>query len=284
MFSMNRLSTERRGQIVSLLVEGMSMRAISRATGVARNTIDKLLIDLGTASAAFQDVTLRNLDIRRVECDEIWAFCYAKAKNVPEDFRDAPGYGDVWTWTAIDADTKLIPSWLVGERTTEDCYTFLHDLRGRIKDRQRIQLSTDGFGSYPPVVDALWRDGIDYAQIIKEYGTADTDHRYSPAVCTSIQKKRIAGDPDERLVSTSYVERQNLTIRMGMRRFTRLTNAFSKKVENHAHAVSLHFMHYNFARPHQTLSKAAGKPTTPAMAAGVERYPWSVFQIAELLD
>ncbi len=276
---MNRLSTEQRGQIVGLLTEGMSIRAISRVTGVARNTVDKLLVDLGTACADFQNAALRNLDIDRVEADEIWAFRYAKAKNVPEDFRGTPGFGDVWTWVAIDADTKLIPSWLVGERTMEDCYTFLADLRARMLPGQRIQLSTDGLGLYPPVVDSLWRDGIDYAQIVKEYGNADTDHRYSPAVCTSIQKRQVTGDPVEDLVSTSYVERQNLTMRMGMRRFTRLTNGFSKKVENHAHAVSLHFMHYNFSRRHQTL-----KGKTPAMAAGIERHPWSLTQIAELLD
>jgi IS1 family transposase len=281
---MNRLSTERRGQIISLMVEGMSMRAISRATGAARNTIDKLLVDLGEACSAYMDVTLRNLDCDRIEADEIWAFCYSKQKNVPEEFQGTYGYGDVWTWTALDADTKLMVSFLVGERTIEDCYTFLSDLRSRLLPGQRIQLTTDGLGIYPRVVDSLWRDGIDYAQVIKEYGQADTDHRYSPAVCTSIEKRVLNGDPVAKHISTSYVERQNLTMRMGMRRFTRLTNGFSKKVENHAHAVSLHFFHYNFCRPHQTLSKAAGKPTTPAMAAGVETFPWSVTQLAELLD
>lgn len=190
----------------------------------------------------------------------------------------------MWTWVAIDADTKLIPSWLVGERTTQDCYVFLADLKSRIRPGNRIQLTTDGFGSYPPVVDALWRNGIDYAQIIKEYGGGNDDHKYSPAVCTSTQRNVIAGNPDARRISNSYVERNNLTMRMGMRRFTRLTNAFSKKVENHAYAISLHFMHYNFCRPHQTLTKKAGKPTTPAMAAGVVRAPWSLMQLAELID
>jgi IS1 family transposase len=284
-FSMaNRLSTEKRAQIIGCLVEGMSMRAISRTVGVARNTIDKLLVDLGEACADYQDGALTNLDVQRVQADEIWAFCYAKQRNVPEDFKDTPGYGDVWTWVAIDADTKLVPSWLVGERTTQDCWAFLADLKSRIRVGNRIQLTTDGFGSYPPVVDALWRNSIDYAQIIKEYGGGNEDHRYSPAVCTGVQKNVIAGNPDARHVSNSYVERQNLTMRMGMRRFTRLTNGFSKKVENHAHTVSLHFMHYNFCRPHQTLTKQAGKPTTPAMAAGIARAPWSLTQLAELLD
>jgi IS1 family transposase/lambda repressor-like predicted transcriptional regulator len=286
MVSMNRLSTEQRAQVIGCLVEGMSMRAISRTTGVARNTIDKLLIDLGTACADFQDAALRNLDIHRVEADEIWAFCYAKAKNVPEDFIGTEGYGDVWTWVGIDADTKLVPSYLVGERTTEDCYEFMRDLRSRIKIGNRIQLTTDGFGSYQPVVWGLWGNKIDYAIVVKEYkgATGEEARRYSPASCSSIQKHKISGQPDADLVSTSYVERQNLTMRMGMRRFTRLTNGFSKKVENHAHAVSLHFMHYNFGRPHQTLTKKYGRPTTPAMAAGVADHPWSLTQIAELLD
>jgi IS1 family transposase/lambda repressor-like predicted transcriptional regulator len=283
---MNRLSTEKRAQIIGCLVEGMSMRAISRTAGVSRNTIDKLLGDLGEACAEFQDGALTNLDVKRVEADEIWSFCYAKQKNVPEDFKDTPGYGDVWTWVAIDADTKLVPSWLVGERTTQDCYVFMADLKSRIRTGNRIQLTTDGFSSYPPVVDSLWRNAIDYAQIIKDYqgATGDEARKYSPPTCTVIDKVVVTGDPDESKISNSYVERQNLTMRMGMRRFTRLTNAFSKKVENHAHAISLHFMHYNFCRPHQTLTKKAGKPTTPAMAAGVATYPWSLTQLAELLD
>jgi IS1 family transposase len=287
MFSMaNRLSTEKRAQIIGCLVEGMSMRAIARTCSVARNTIDKLLVDLGNACAEYQDATLTNLPTTRVEADEIWSFCYAKQKNVPEDFQDTPGYGDVWTWVAIDADTKLVPSWLVGERTLEDCYTFLRDLKHRLLPDTRPQLTTDGLNLYPAVVDALWRNGIDYAVMQKQYGNAPADEarRYSPAVCTGIDIRVVAGNPDADKISTSYVERQNLTMRMGMRRFTRLTNAFSKKVENHAHAISLHFMHYNFCRPHQTLTKKAGKRTTPAMAAGVATYPWSLTQLAELLD
>lgn len=282
MFSMNRLTTEKRGQVIGELVEGMSMRAINRTTGAARNTIDKLLVDLGAAAAEYQDGMLTNLDVAGVEADEIWAFCYAKQKNVPDEYQGTFGYGDVWTWVALDADTKLIPSWLVGERTIQDCWTFLADLKSRIKVGNRIQLTTDGFGTYPPVVDALWRNGIDYAQMIKTYGNAPADEarRYSPAVCTGIDVRVVAGNPDDSRISTSYVERQNLTMRMGMRRYTRLNSGCSKKIENHAHAVSLHMLHYNFARPHQSL----GKRVTPAMAAGVARAPWSLTQIAELLD
>jgi IS1 family transposase len=287
---MNRLSTERRGQVIGCLTEGMSIRATVRVTGVAKNTVVKLLVDLGQACAEYQDAELTNLDCRRIECDEIWSFCYAKQKNVPEEHQGTFGYGDIWTWTALDADTKLVPSWLVGERTTQDCYVFLADLRSRLLPGQRIQLSTDGFGSYPPVVDALWRGNIDYAQIIKEYGdpSPEEQRRYSPATCKVTDINVLNGDPDRAKISTSYVERHNLTTRMGMRRFTRLTNGFSKKVENLAHAVSLHDMHYNFARPHQTLTvKAEGQPSrkrTPAMAAGVSDRVWSLTDIAGLLD
>ncbi len=280
MFHMNKLNTEKRAQVIGCLVEGMSMRAINRTTGVARNTVDKLLGDLGTACAEYQDSALRNLTCERVEADEIWAFCYAKQKNVPDDFRGTPGYGDVWTWVAIDVDTKLVPSWLVGERTMQDCYAFLSDLKSRLKvGGERVQLTTDGLATYPTVVDALWRDGIDYAVMQKSYGNAPADEarRYSPAVCTGIDVRVLNGKPDPEKIGTSYVERQNLTMRMGMRRFTRLTNGFSKKIENHAHAVSLHFMHYNFVRKHQTLK------TTPAVATGIARYPWSLTQLAEIL-
>lgn len=282
MVSMNRLSTERRGQVISCLVEGMSIRATGRVTGVAKNTITKLLLDLGAGCSEYQDGVLTNLSTKRVECDEIWSFIGAKERHLTDQSPD--DYGDVWTWTALDADSKLMISWLVGERDTEACYLVLSDLRSRLLPGQRIQLTTDGFGAYPPVVDALWRNNIDYAVVVKEYGAQDDDHRYSPAVCTKIEIHKLAGNPDRSKIGTSYVERQNLTIRMGMRRFTRLTNAFSKKVENHAAAVSLHFMWYNFGRPHQTLNKRYGRPTTPAMAAGVATYPWSVTQIAALLD
>lgn len=282
---MNRLSTEKRGQVISCLVEGMSIRATVRVTGVAKNTIAKLLVDLGDACSDYQDRTLRNLPCKRIECDEIWSFCYAKAKNVPIKYEDEWGYGDVWTWTAIDAETKLVPSWLVGARNNRDCYTFLADLRSRLRPG-RIQLTTDGLASYLAVIEPLFgADRVDYAQLIKIYeGDAENERRYSPATCTGIEKRTVTGTPDPRYISTSYVERQNLTMRMGMRRFTRLTNAHSKKVENHAAAVSLHFMYYNFVRPHETLTKRFGRKTTPAMAAGVAHHPWSVTQIAGLLD
>ncbi|MGI8936603.1 MAG: IS1 family transposase [Iamia sp.] len=287
----NRLSTERRGQIVGCLVEGMPIRATVRVTGAAKNTISSLLVDLGEACTEYQDGALTDLGCERIECDEIWSFCYSKQKNVPEEHQGEYGYGDIWTWTAIDADTKLVPSWLIGERTTEDCFVFLRDLRSRLLPGQRIQLTTDGFGSYPPVVDALWRDNIDYAQQVKEYNTPTPDEarRYSPATnCKVTEVTVLNGEPDPDHISTSYVERQNLTMRMGMRRFTRLTNGFSKKVENLAHAVSLHYMHYNFGRPDQTLAiREDGKPTikrTPTMAAGVEDRIWSLTDIAALLD
>jgi IS1 family transposase len=239
---------------------------------------------LGEAAEAYMSAAFQNLDVYRVECDEIWSFVSAKDKNVPEDRYDDPDYGSVWTWTGIDCETKLMISWWVGERTIEDCYQFLSDLKARIRVGRRIQMTTDGLGCYPPVVDALWRNSIDYAQIIKDYGKGNEDHKYSPAECTGIKKVLVCGDPDEDLVSTSYVERQNLTIRMHNRRFTRLTNAHSKKLGNHVASVSLMFAYYNLCRPHETLTKEYGRKTTPAMAAGVESHPWSLTQLVGLLD
>lgn len=288
---MNRLSTERRGQVISCLVEGMSIRGTVRVTGVAKNTVAKLLVDIGVAASQYQDRVLRQLPCKVIECDEIWSFCYSKAKNVPIKHEGEFGYGDVWTWTAIDADTKLVPSWFVGKRDNRDCYAFLSDLRDRLAPG-RIQLTTDGHASYLSTVEPLFgADRVDFAQLIKTWDATSfpslgKDRRYSPNGCTGVETHVRTGTPDPERVSTSYVERQNLTMRMNMRRFTRLTNGFSKKVENHAAAVSLHFMHYNFARPHQTLSKAAGprQKVTPAMAAGVADHPWSVWEIAALLD
>ena len=283
---MNRLSIEKRAQVIGCLVEGMSVRGTCRITGAARDTVNKLLLDIGRACAEYQDAAFRTLNIQRIEADEIWAFCGAKDRDVPADKQDDPNYGSVWTWVALEADTKLVPSWLVGDRTSPDCFEFLADLRDRIKVGNRIQLTTDGLGIYPPIVDALWRNAIDYAIVVKEYKNppAEEARRYSPASCSSIQKPVIAGDPDEALVSTSYVERQNLTMRMSMRRFTRLTNAFSKRVEQHAASVALHFAYYNLCRPHETLSGKGRGKVTPAMAAGVEKYPWSLTQLAELLE
>jgi IS1 family transposase len=278
---MNRLTTAQRARIVGCLVEGNSIRATVRMTGAAKNTITKLLADLGEACADYQDGVFQNLPCKVVEADEIWAYCYAKQKNVPEQFKGTPGYGDVWTFTALCADTKLVPSWLVGERTKYDATYFLEDLASRMAGR--IQLSTDGHAMYESSVRQAFGVDVDWAQIQKTYA-ADTSQggKYSPPVCTGTKRRVLKGDPDPDRISTSYVERQNLTMRMGMRRFTRLTNGFSRKVENLAHAVSLHFMHYNFARPHRSLKERY--PRTPAMAAGVADHIWSLEEIAALLD
>ncbi|MGH2759563.1 MAG: IS1 family transposase [Actinomycetota bacterium] len=276
---MNRLSTQTRAQIVWCLVEGMSIRATVRVTGAAKNTVTKLLADLGEACDRYQDETLRNLPCKRIQCDEVWSYCYAKQKNVPDEHRGTFGYGDVWTWTAIDTDTKLVPCWLIGERHTTDAITFMIDLRARLANR--VQLTTDGHRHHLAAVEGVFTDlDVNYAMLIKLYGRdPESDaKRYSPAKCTGIRKIPISGDADEGHISTSYVERQNLAMRMGMRRFTRLTNAFLKKVENLAHAVSLHFMHYNFCRVHQTLG------TTPAVAAGVADHVWTIEEVVGQLD
>jgi len=281
MVSMNRLSTEKRAQIIGCLVEGNSIRATVRMTGAAKNTVTKLLTDLGAACGTYQDRVLRGLPCKTLQVDEIWAFCYAKAKNVPEEHKGTFGYGDVWTWTAICADTKLVPSWLVGERTAGDGWLFMMDLKDRLSNH--VQLTTDGHKAYLGAVGMSFGRNIDWGVLVKHYGPEPTgERRYSPAVCTGTEARIMSGYPDPAKISTSYVERQNLTMRMGMRRFTRLTNGFSKKVENLAHAVSLHYMHYNFARPHKTL--ADPYPRTPAMAAGVADHVWSLTEIAALLD
>lgn len=281
---MNRLSGAERAQIIRALVEGNSIRSTARMTGAARNTITTLLVQLGAAAAAYQDRVLRNLPSSRIECDEIWAFCYAKAKNVPEDKRGQFGYGDVWTWVAIDPDTKLVPSWLVGMRDLADCKAFIADLGSRLA--HRVQITTDGYRPYLDAIEIEFGRDVDYAQLVKEYAVvasedaSPTARRYSPNEVISQDIRVITGSPDPERISTSYIERNNLTMRMGMRRFTRLTNGFSKKVENHAATVSLHFMHYNFARPHSAL----GKNRTPAMAASVTDHVWTCEEIAALLD
>ncbi len=224
---------------------------------------------------------LRDLPCRRIQADEIWSFCRAKARNVPEEHRGEFGWGDVWTWTAIDADTKLVPSWLIGGRSGADAIALMDDLRGRLANR--VQLTTDGHHPYLEAVEGAFGGNIDYARLIKLYGTdPEADTRYSPAKCLGIKVEEISGNPDPAAISTSYVERQNLTMRMSMRRFTRLTNAFSRKVGNLAAAVSLHFMYYNFARPHKTLANPY--PRTPAMAAGVTDHVWEVEEIVDLLN
>lgn len=258
-----------------MLVEGMSLRAITRLTGQSINTVTKLLVDVGMACAEYQDRTNRGLKCKRIQCDEIWAFCYAKEKNIPAEKKGQFGYGDVWTWTAIDADTKLVPSFMVGNRDARSARMFIDDLASRLASR--VQLTSDGLKVYLEAVEGAFGSEIDYAQLIKTYESNQTETRYSPAVCTSCEPKPVMGHPDPKHISTSFVERQNLTMRMGMRRFTRLTNAFSKKVENHAYQVALHFMHYNFARIHKTLR------VTPAMEAGIADHVWSLEEIAALI-
>jgi IS1 family transposase len=281
MFSMNRLSTEKRAAILGMMVEGNSLRATTRMAGCSINTVSKLLLDIGEACATYQDEHLRDLPCKTIEADEIWSFVYAKAKNVPEELKGMFGVGDVWTWTALDADTKLIASWYVGERKYEDARTFMEDLKGRLRDR--IQLTTDGHPAYIAAVGLTFRGDIDWAQLQKEYRSPrDGEARYSPPVCVGAKTRILKGDPDPARISTSYVERQNLTMRMGMRRFTRLTNGFSKKLDNHMAAIAIHFMHYNFARPHTSLKNPY--PRTPAMAAGVADHVWTMQEIAGLLD
>jgi IS1 family transposase len=276
MVIMNRMSTERRAAVVRALVEGCSIRATVRMTGASKNTVVKLLAELGAACTKYQDVTLRNLPCRRLQCDEIWSFVGGKDKNLSHE-QKAQGLGPIWTWTAIDADTKLIPSWSVGSRDAETAYEFMQDIAGRLK--HRVQLTTDGHKPYLAAVEDAFGADIDYAMLVKIYGAEPgSETRYSPALCLGCRVETVTGEPDPKHISTSYVERQNLTMRMSMRRFTRLTNAFSKKIENHAAAVALYFMYYNFGRVHQTLR------VTPAMEAGVSNHVWSIEEIVGLLN
>ncbi len=254
------------------------MRSVSRVVGVSINTVTKLLVDAGNACAAYHDEHVRGLKSRRIQCDEIWSFCYAKQKNAPTAKRLDLAYGDVWTWTSIDADSKLICNWMVGGRDSEYAMGFLDDLRQRLDTR--VQLTTDGHKAYLEAVEGAFGDDIDYAMLIKLYGAApeSAKGRYSPAECIGARKDKITGNPDPDHVSTSYAERQNLTMRMSMRRFTRLTNGFSKKLENHCHALALYFVFYNFVRIHKTLK------VTPAMAAGVSDRLWDMADIVALLE
>ncbi len=274
---MNRLSIERRAQILGCLVEGNSVRATCRITGAAKNTVVKLLVDVGMACAEYQNQTLRNLSCKRIQCDEIWSFCYAKKKNVPPELKNKFGYGDIWTWVAMCPDTKLVPSWIVGNRDIETATVFINDLASRLANR--IQLTTDGLRVYLEAVDNAFGKDIDYAMLRKLYGSEpEGQKRYSPAKCLGVQLQHVGGSPKAEHISTSYIERQNLTLRMSMRRFTRLTNGFSKKVENLAFAVSLHFMYYNFGRIHRALR------VTPAMEVGISDHVWSLEEIAALAD
>jgi IS1 family transposase len=274
---MNKLDREARARILHLLCEGQSIRAVTRLTGASKNTVTKLVVDAGHACTEYQDRVLRNLTGKRIQVDEIWNFIYAKNDNVKDAKSPPKDAGDVWTWTAIDADTKLLVSWLVADRTTDSAMTFMDDLKQRLANR--VQLTSDGHRPYLTAVDSVFGDDVDYAMLQKIYGSEPQgEKRYSPAKCIGAQKREITGNPDAKHISTSYVERQNLTMRMHMRRFTRLTNAFSKKIENHACAVALHSMYYNFVRLHQTLK------VSPAMAAGVTDRLWEMSDVVDVLD
>lgn len=279
---MNQLATDRRAQVLAALVEGNSIRATVRMTGAAKNTVVKLLADAGAACMGYHDRTVRNVPCKRVQSDEIWCFCYAKENHLPQEKRGQFGYGDVWTYAAIDADTKLVVSWYVGQKDPESTYGFIYDLASRLAGR--VQLTTDSFQNYLKAVRAAFNGQVDYAMLSKLYGkipnyeTRGPEHRYSPMGVVAVRKFTIEGQPDPDHVSTSYIERQNLTMRMGIRRFTRLTNGFSKKIENLILAIALHFTYYNFCRVHQTLK------TTPAVAAGIADHVWSLSEIVGLLD
>jgi IS1 family transposase len=273
---MNRLDPARRAQVVRCLVEGNSIRSTVRMTGVAKNTVAKLLVELGAACTVFMDGAMRDLPCKRIQCDEIWSFVYAKEKNVTEQIAEKQVAGSVWTWTAIDADSKLIPCWLIGKRDAGCATEFMQDLAARLANR--VQLTTDGLKVYLNAIIDAFADDIDYAILHKVYGNERPDAaRYSPATCIGCEKQEVLGNPDAKHVSTSYVERANLSMRMSMRRFTRLTNAFSKKLENHAAMVAVYFTWYNFGRRHQTLG------TSPAIAAGIANHVWSVDEMVGLL-
>ena len=274
---MNRMSLKDRAQILGLLVEGNSLRSITRITGKSINTVTKLLVDVGTACDIYQSEHLRKLPCKRIQVDEIWSFCGMKEKNVSPMRRGELGKGDIWTWVAIDAETKLVPSWLIGKRGYRYARVFIDDLAGRMANR--IQLTSDGHKAYLVAVEKSFGADVDYAMLVKLYGNAEgngNERRYSSGECCGTIKGAVSGDPDEKHISTSFFERQNLTMRMSMRRFTRLTNEFSKKVENHACAVALHYMHYNFGRIHKSLR------VTPAMQAGISDHVWSLEEIARL--
>ena len=276
---MNKLPRDKRIQILDLLVEGASMRATSRVVGVSINTVTKLLVDAGAACAEYHDMVIRDVQARYIQCDEIWAFCYAKQKNAARATGVVDQAGDAWTWTAIDADTKLVVSWLVGGRDSGYALEFMDDLRARVANR--VQLSTDGHNAYLVAIEDAFGADVDYAQLVKLYGPVDSEserRRYSPGRCVGLRKTAVSGRPDMDEVSTSYVERHNLTMRMHMRRFTRLTNAFSKKMANYAHSVALYTVWYNFCRVHSTLK------ATPAMVAGIAESAHDLGWLIDLID
>lgn len=278
---MNQLDARQRAQVIHCLVEGNSIRSTVRLTGAAKNTVVKLLRDVGTACSVYQDKVMVNLPCRRIQCDEIWSFVYSKAKNVPKGLRGVFGFGDVWTWTALCSDSKVVPCWMVGPRDATTAYHFMHDLKARLK--HRVQLTTDGLKAYLEATESAFGAEIDFAQLVKIYGNEvgpkanSPERKYSPAQCMGARKTVISGNPDYRHVSTSHTERHNLTMRMSMRRFTRLTNAFSKKLENHEHALAMYFMFYNFCRIHQTLR------VTPAMEIGVADHVWEIEEVVALI-
>jgi IS1 family transposase len=267
---MNRLSSEQRAKVISCLIEGCSIRSTVRMTGIAKKTVLRLVVEVGTFCADYQDRVFRNLNCQRMQVDECWSFVFAKAKNVtPEIAAANPGAGDAWLWAAIDADTKLVPCWLIGKRDPNTARDFIEDLAGRLS--HRVQLTTDGLKLYIKAVDKAFGEDIDYAQLVKVYGNdPEGEKRYSPAVCLTCEKHIITGDPDAKHVNTSYIERHNLSVRMTARRFTRLTNAFSKKIENHIASVALTYFAYNFIKVHRTLRMS------PAMAAGITPRLWEV--------
>jgi IS1 family transposase len=276
---MNQLTTSKRVNVLSALIEGCSIRSTVRMTGAAKNTVTKFVVDLGTASAGYLHDNIHNVTAKRIQCDEIWSFVGMKEKQVPAERKGERGIGDVWTWTAMDADTKLLISYLIGARDAVHASHFMADVASRLT--HRVQLTTDGHKPYLEAIEGAFGGAIDYAMLIKHYGNMPgntAEVRYSPGECVGCEKRAISGNPDPDHISTSFAERQNLTMRMRMRRFTRLTNAFSKKIENHEHAISIYAMHYNFVRRHQTLR------ATPAQVAGIDGHMWSLEEMVGLLD
>lgn len=272
---MNQLATDQRAKILNCLIEGCSMRATTRLTGAAKKTVERLLVSAGTACAEYHGKTMRNLNCKVLQVDEVWSFCGMKEANVPQEMK-GDGIGDTWTWVALDSESKLIPSWHIGKRDYPDAYKFISDLAGRLANR--VQLTSDGHKAYLRAIEDNFGAEIDYSMLVKLYGKPTANEtRYSPPVCIGARKRRVIGSPKRELISTSHIERQNLTMRMSMRRFTRLTNGYSKKIENHGHAMAIYVMHYNFCRIHHTLR------VTPAMESGITDHVWSIEELINLI-